>query len=139
MQNNRDQKAKTTPDLPRPTFDGSANDIQWVEISGCQYAITEGELLCWLGLYGEVLSEISEMKHPDSGVDDPVGNGTYVVQMRLKKHIPQFMPISGRKLRFYYNGIKRQCTNCYGHHAKQNCRNRKVEWIDQVKDIYLTN
>ena len=20
---------------------------------------------------------------------------------------------------FYYNGIRRQCTNCYGHHAKQ--------------------
>ena len=48
------RKPKAQPELPRPEFDGSENDIQWVEISGCQYAITEGELLCWLNLYGEV-------------------------------------------------------------------------------------
>ena len=52
------RKPKSSPDLPRPSFNGSANDIQWVEIGGCQYSITEGELLCWLGLYGEVLSKI---------------------------------------------------------------------------------
>ena len=126
------RKPRTTPDTPRPLYDGTEGDVQWVEISGCQYEITEGELLCWLNLYGEVLSKISEMKHPDSEVENPVGNGTYVVQMRLERPIPQFLPISGRKVRIYYPGIKRECTNCYGHHAKQNCRNPKVQWIEQV-------
>ena len=40
------RKPRSGPELPRPEFDGSDNDIQWVEISGCQYAISEGELLC---------------------------------------------------------------------------------------------
>ena len=80
-----------------------------------------------------MLSKISEMKHPDSELEEKIGNGTYVVKMRLIKPIPQFLPISGKKIRIYYNGIRRQCTNCYGGHAKQNCRNQKLEWIDQVK------
>ena len=133
------RRPRMTPEIPRPTYDGTENDVQWVEISGCQYEITEGELLCWLKLYGDVLSKISEMKHPDSEVENPVGNGTYVVQMKLKRPIPQFLPISGRKVRFYYNGIKRECTNCYGHHAKQNCRNQKVQWIDQVRSFMDKN
>ena len=50
--------------------------------------------------------------------------------MKLRKPIPQFLPISGCKIRIYYNGIKRECTNCYGHHAKQNCRKKKsgMDW-----------
>ena len=42
------RKPKPGPVLPRPIYDGSDNDVQWIEISGCQYAITEGELLCWI-------------------------------------------------------------------------------------------
>ena len=53
------RKPRPIQDLPRPQYDGSDNDIQWVEISGCQCEITEGELLCWLNSYGEVLSKIS--------------------------------------------------------------------------------
>ena len=52
------RRPRTTPDVPRPQYDGSEVDIQLVEISGCQYSITKGELLCWLNLYGEVLSVI---------------------------------------------------------------------------------
>ena len=76
------------------------------------------------------------MKHPDSGMEDPVGNGTYVVQMNLKKPIPQFMPISGRKIRIYYNGIKRDLNG-----------EIKLDWLNlsskafklKAKSIYLTN
>ena len=92
------RKPKTGPELPRPNYDGSENDVQWIEISGCQYSITEGELLCWLNLYGEILSKISEMKHPDSELEEKIGNGTYVVKMRLRRPIPQFLPISGKKI-----------------------------------------
>ena len=112
------RKPRTSPDVRRPQYDGSDVDIQLVEISGCQYSITKGELLCWLNLYGEVLSDITEMTHPDSVNAEAVGNGTYVVKMKLSKPIPQFLPVSGRKIRFYYNGIRRMCTNCYGYTFK---------------------
>ena len=54
-------------------------------ISGCQYSVTEGELKCWLNLYGEILSKISEMVHPDSEPNAPTGNGIYIVKIRLNK------------------------------------------------------
>ena len=70
-------------DCPRSglTYDGSTSDVQWVEISGCQYSITEGELLCWLHLYGDTLTKMNEMVHPDSDPESPMGNGTYIVKM----------------------------------------------------------
>ena len=30
------KKPRTTSELPRPKYEGSANEEQWVEISGCQ-------------------------------------------------------------------------------------------------------
>ena len=129
-----------TMDCPRSAkYDGSTSDVQWVEISGCQYSITEGELLCWLHLYCDSLTKMNEMVHPDSDPESPMGNGTYIVKMKLIKPIPQFLPISGKKVRIFYNGIKRECTNCYGYHAKQNCSNKKVEWIDHVIKFINTN
>ena len=45
-------KPRTTKDIPRPSFDGTENDIQWVEISGCQYAIAPSILsICLLETY----------------------------------------------------------------------------------------
>ena len=35
------RKPRTTPEVPRPTYDGSSSNVQWVEISGCRYSITE--------------------------------------------------------------------------------------------------
>ena len=64
-----------TMDCPRSAkYDGSTSDVQWVEISGCQYSITEGELLCWLHLYCDSLTKMNEMVHPDSDPVSPMGN-----------------------------------------------------------------
>ena len=41
---------------PRPRFDSSDHDVQWVEISGCQYAVEEDDLKCWLELGLELAS-----------------------------------------------------------------------------------
>ena len=133
------RKPRTTPELPRPHYNGSNDDVQWVEISGCQYSVDSDELKSWLELYGLVLTPITEMKHPEADEDEPVGNGTYIVQMRLMMPIPQYLPISGRKIRIYYNGIKRECTNCYGQHPRQKCHNKKIQWITHVKRFIREN
>ena len=43
----------------------------------------------------------------------PVGNGTYLVKMRLKKDMPNWVPMYGRKVCFIYRGIKKQCNSCF--------------------------
>ena len=63
------------------------------------------DLVRWLRTYGELLSTINEKTHKDSDQHNPVGTGTYIVKMKLKKQNPQYLPNYGRKLRIYYPGI----------------------------------
>jgi hypothetical protein len=80
-----------------------------------------------------VKSEILEDTHEDSddSSDDlpPVGNGIYSVQMKLKQDMPQLVPIHGKRVRLYYRGIVKRCTNCFGIHQRKNCTEEKVPWI----------
>ena len=74
-----------SPDHPVHTFEGSENDIQWVEITGSEYSVEELDLVRWLQKYGEIMSAVSEKAHTDSDKSNLVGAGTYVVKMKLKK------------------------------------------------------
>ena len=71
-----------------------------------------------MAIFEKVLTEITEELF--DGNDDPNdvklppgGNGTYIVTMRLKKDLPNWVPMYGRKICFDYRGIKRQlkCIN----------------------------
>ena len=126
-------------DHPIPSFEGADNDIQWVEISGSEYSVEELDLVRWLQKYGEILSAVCEKSHKDSDKSYPVGTGTYVVKMKLRRHIPQYLPIYGRKLRIYYPGIDRAFSNCYGMHSRHRCRNEKVQWVSYGKDFISKN
>ena len=68
--------------------DGTRN----VKIMGCEYKLSESEILEWLGCFGEVISEITEEQFGDGDPDldtdstlPPIGNGTYCVKMKLVK------------------------------------------------------
>ena len=69
-------------------------------MSGSQYSVDELDLVKWLKLYGEILTPISEKLHKESDATLPVGDGTYLVKMRQKKPMPQYLPVFGRKMRF---------------------------------------
>ena len=69
-------------------------------------ATSQSEILDWLSLYGEVLTEITEEPYEDVDEDvsgeklPPVGNGTYLVKMKLKRDMPNWVPMYGRKVSF---------------------------------------
>ena len=116
----------------------SENDVRWVKIEGCEYTLEDKQILEWLQLYGEILSPICEDIHEDSDSEaEPIGNGTYSVKMRLVKDIPQFLPMYGRRIRIYYKGINKICTQCFGSHNRRQCQNGKTPWIVYVRD-YMT-
>ena len=62
-----------------------------------------------------------------------------MVKMKLKGPIPQYLPLSCRKLRIWCLGFKTVCTNYYGLHARQKCRNEKVLWIKYVENFMKLN
>ena len=100
-----------------------------VRIIGCEYKFTETEILDWLSCFGEVISEIAEEPFGNEELEPdlpPVGNGVYIVKMRLSRDLPNWIPMFGRKICLEYRGMKRQCNNCYGPHAKKFCRSERV-------------
>jgi hypothetical protein len=116
--------------------------FRWVKVEGCEYRLEEKQIIDWLSHFGEVKSEISEDTHEgsDDSSDDlpPVGNGIYSVRMKLERDMPQLIPMHGKRIRLYYRGIIKRCTNCFGAHQRKNCKEEKVPWIRYVEH-FITN
>ena len=117
------------------------NGEKVVKIEGCEYRVTEDEILAWLSLYGETTSELKEDVFRDE--NQKTGNnrtGNYSITMRLEKNIPQLLPMCGRRIKMYHAGIQKLCTNCFGPHKKQFCTSQeKVPWISYVRDFIEQN
>ena len=117
------------------------NGEKVVKIEGCEYRLTEEEILAWLSLYGEVTSELKEDCFRDA--NQKTGNnrtGNYSITMKLEKNIPQLLPMCGRRIKMYHAGIQKLCTNCFGPHKKQFCTSQeKVPWISYVRDFIELN
>ena len=115
--------------------------IKVVKIEGCEYRLAEDEILAWLSLYGETVSELKEDTFRDE--NHKTGNnrtGNYSIMMRLEKNIPQLLPMHGRRIKMYHAGIQKLCTHCFGPHRKQNCTvDEKVPWINYVRDFIEVN
>ena len=117
------------------------NGTRLVKITGCDYKLLESEILDWLVLFGEVVSEITEELYED--LDDtesrnlpPVGNGNYLVKMKLKKDLPNCLPIYGKRICLEYRGNRKQCNWCFGFHMRKYCKNEKMgmeEYVDRFK------
>ena len=108
-------------------------NIRWVKLEWLDYGLEETQILDWLNHFGEQAGELTEDIHPNSDSDaDPLGNGTFSIKMRLNRDIPQLLPMWGKRVRIYHRGIQKLCSNCFGSHARRNCRSEKVAWTRYV-------
>ena len=111
-----------------------------MKIEGCDYRVSKEMILEWLGQYGELLTDLVEDVFEDS--EDSEGTNTtgiYSVKMKLNYNIPQLLPVDGRRIKIYYRNIIKLCTSCFGKHARRNCKEPKVKWIDYVRNFILEN
>lgn len=91
------------------------------------------QILEWMDLYGERAGELTEDVCPNLDSDtDPICMGTYSIKMRLRKNIPQLIPMWGKRIRVYHRGVQKLCNNCYGPHPRRNFKSEKVPWTRQV-------
>ena len=120
-----------------PHYDGQENDVRWVKIEGTEYQLTQEQIVQGLIPFGEVLTPVREdiFQDSDSDLSEIVGNGTYSVKMKLERPIPQYLPMHGKKIRVYHNGISKLCTNCFEKHTRRQCRNQKKNWLEYVRDF----
>jgi hypothetical protein len=111
-----------------------------VKVEGCDYRVSGDVILEWLGLYGDVLTDLVEDVFEDS--EDSEGENTtgiYSVKMRLNQNIPQLLPVDGRRIKIYYRNIIKLCTSCFGQHSRRDCKEKRVKWIDYVADFINSN
>jgi hypothetical protein len=57
--------------------------------------------------------------------------------MKLERDMPQLIPMHGKRIRPYYRGIIKRCTNCFGSHQQKNCKEDKVPWIKYVEKFII--
>jgi len=118
---------------------------RWVTFEKCGWKLTHEQVLTWAAYYGEVLSKVKEDTHDDLDPDvqpenNTVGCGDLKVLVRVKRPIPQFLPMFGYKVRVYYKEIPRVCTNCYTTgHVKKDCQKPNKQWLHFVVDFITDN
>jgi hypothetical protein len=108
-----------------------------VKIKGCEYRVPREVLMAYLSHFGQVVSEIMEEVFevdlgPEECDDGTNRTGDYTVKIKLTKDLPQIAPIMGKRVKFFYRGIQKLCTKCFGNHNKQVCKSRKIPWIGYV-------
>ena len=111
-----------------------------VKVEGCDYRVSKDMILEWLEMYGEVLTDLVEdVFEDDEDSEGDNSTGIYSVKMKLKRNIPQFLPIDGRRIKIYYQNINKLCTSCFGEHHRRNCKSEKVKWINYVEEFINSN
>jgi hypothetical protein len=110
----------------------------WIKVEGAEYELPKDEIVAWLEKFGNPVTELTEDKERDSSDSDEneYFNGIYSIKMDLKMKPPQFLPISGKKIRIYYKGIEKRCVKCFGTgHLKKDCTSDRKDWMEYVSDL----
>jgi hypothetical protein len=111
--------------------------IRKILIQGCEYRIPRDILITYLSNFGDVTEELTEELFDDGGLPDNELDGTnrtgnYIARIKLRRDIPEWVPILGKRIKISYQGVRRLCTNCFGQHPKKSCQSKKVTWGEYV-------
>lgn len=122
--------------------------VRWVKLEGAGFCQKRADLVKWLEYYGSTYGVIEEEsieivdENPEAGEETvlKIGNGILTVKMKIEQHIPQFLPINGRKVKVYYRGIPKLCTKCFEEgHFRQDCANATTTWLEYVSNFIETH
>ncbi len=69
--------------------------------------------------------------------EDNIGYDSYSVNVKLRKHIPDTLPIRGKRVKLTYPGIPAFCNQCWRiGHTHWDCQRGKSNWLEFVEDFY---
>ncbi len=98
------------------------------------FMVEAGQIIAWLSKFGSVASNFDYEKN-SVGVRSDVFETSIVLQ----EHIPEYLPIAGRKVSVNYPGIPKMCNNCYKiGHVKRSCKSLKKDWVEHVREVRAT-
>jgi hypothetical protein len=95
------------------------------------FVVKPAEIQAWLAKFGTVSSKFDYVRN-SMGLRSDI----FETEIALNSHVPEYLPIAGRKVQIYYPGIPRSCNNCYQEgHVKRNCKSKKIDWLQRVIQI----
>ena len=85
-----------------------------IKIEGCNYQLTEEEILTVLDGYGATEGKTEEvaMITPDG----EFGTGSYQIKIKLVRPVPNIVPMYGPLVKVSPKKTKKQCPKCFGYH-----------------------
>jgi hypothetical protein len=89
-------------------------EITEIRIEGCNYQLTEEDILSVLDGYGATMSEMEEVAMVTPNGE--LGTGTYTMKIKLDRDIPNIIPMYGLKIKVSHKGTKKQCAKCFDCH-----------------------
>ena len=102
-----------------------------ITVKSNNFAVPAEDIVQWLSKFGSVSANF-DFERNSLGLRSDV----FETEIVLNRHVPEFLPIAGRKVQVAYPGIPRACNNCYETgHLKRNCKSKKKTWLQRVADI----
>jgi hypothetical protein len=96
------------------------------------FRVDSSGVINWLKLYGVVQPKHEFLENPNTGLKSDILN----VEVLLKRHIEEYLPMYGQKVQVNYPGIPRTCNRCYRTgHLRRDCNNKKREWVVFIIDL----
>jgi len=120
----------------------------WVTIENTDYQINCKTITRWLSEFGTLAGELTLEKEDYEVTTEEeeryrgvvLGTGNLTVKMQLDHPIPQLLPMAGKRVKIYYKGIQKLCTNCLQPgHQKLRCPNARKNWLSYVDHFMLSN
>jgi hypothetical protein len=106
-------------------------DTVTVCVSKTALEFSDAQLACWLEVYGKIEGRFVYHLDKLGFMTDNIE-----VELKLAKHIPEYLPMYGRKIRIYYVGMKKQCNQCLElGHIRSECENEKKDWFTFIEEL----
>jgi hypothetical protein len=106
-------------------------DVVTVCVNRTALEFSNDQIGKWLKVFGKIEGTFIYQKDKLGYVTDELE-----VEVKLKRHIPEFLPMYGRRIRIFYVGMQRQCNNCFGlGHFRAECEEEKKDWFSYIEDL----
>jgi len=102
-----------------------------ITIKNTKFNITLEQANVILGRFGVVSTKAI---HVESKEEPGIKTDDVLCVVKLRKHMPSFLPAYGVKLNIRYYGQPLQCSKCWNPgHLRKKCTNDNVEWSRYVR------
>jgi hypothetical protein len=97
------------------------------------FLVEASGVLNWLKLFGTISANKGGFQ---TSTVTGLKSDIYEVELKLKTHINEYLPMYGQKAQVFYPGIPRVCNRCYvPGHLRRDCQNIKKDWLAYVVEL----